>query len=141
MELRNAGSCASGLFQHNKSSQCYILTRFKGFVHEAWGLGHGNCFFPQIYMMVPQNNNVWQLLWYLYIDSTGEGSELYCYNTEGNRNSDLGQASCRMDMTQLEQQAYRGLLTLWGITLKVCEYVRVWYFKINCVIISDKLTN
>ena len=45
-----------------------------------------------------------------------EGSELYCYNTEGDRNLVVSQASCRMDVTRLEQR------TLWGITLKVYEY-------------------
>jgi hypothetical protein len=32
-----------------------------------------------------------------------EGSELYCYNSEGYTNSVVSQASCRMDVTQLEQ--------------------------------------
>ena len=32
-----------------------------------------------------------------------EGSELYCYNTEGERNSVVSQLTCRMDVTQLEQ--------------------------------------
>ena len=35
-----------------------------------------------------------------------EGTELYCHNTEGDRNSIVGHASCRMDVTRLEQRAY-----------------------------------
>ena len=35
-------------------------------------------------MMTPQNKNVRQLVWHLYyVDTAVEGSELYCYNTEG----------------------------------------------------------
>jgi hypothetical protein len=38
--------------------------------------------------MIPQNKNVRQLVWDLkYVDTAVEGSELYCYNTEGDRNS------------------------------------------------------
>ena len=29
---------------------------------------------------------------------------LYCYNTEGNRNSVVSQALCKMDVTQLEHE-------------------------------------
>ena len=32
-----------------------------------------------------------------------EGNELSYYNTEGDRNSVVSHASCRMDVTQLEQ--------------------------------------
>jgi hypothetical protein len=32
-------------------------------------------------MMIPQNKNGRQLVW--YEDTAVEGSELYCYNTEG----------------------------------------------------------
>jgi hypothetical protein len=28
-----------------------------------------------------------------------EGSEIYCYNTKGDRNSVISQLSCRMDVT------------------------------------------
>ena len=31
-----------------------------------------------------------------------EGSELYCYNIESDRNSVVSQASCRIDVTRLE---------------------------------------
>ena len=41
-----------------------------------------------------------------YIDTAVEGSELYFYNTEGNRNSVVSQASCRMVVTRLEPCAY-----------------------------------
>ena len=43
-----------------------------------------------------------QLVWHLYVDTAVEGSELYCYNTEGNRISVVSKASCRM----VEQCAY-----------------------------------
>ena len=42
--------------------------------------------------------------------STGvEGRELYCYNTEGDRNSVASQESCRMDVTRLEQRGIKGI--------------------------------
>ena len=57
---------------------------------------------------------------------------LYCYNTEGDRNSVVSHAQCRLDVSRLEQNSHmvfdtfrnvgRGLWTLWGITLKVYEY-------------------
>jgi hypothetical protein len=38
--------------------------------------------------MISQNKNVHQLVWHLqYVDTSVEGSELYCYNTEDDRNS------------------------------------------------------
>ena len=40
-----------------------------------------------------------------YVATVVEGSELHCYNTEGDRNSVVSQASCRMDVTRLEQRA------------------------------------
>ena len=46
-------------------------------------------------MMIPQNKNVCQLVCHLYLD-TAVGSEL-----EGDRNSILSQASCRMDVTRI----------------------------------------
>ena len=76
-------------------------------------------------MTIPQNKNVSQLVCnFYYVDTAVEGSELYCYNTEGDRNSVVSQASCRMDVTRLEQCAYSGLWMLWGISLKVYEYIR-----------------
>ena len=52
-------------------------------------------------MMMSQSKNVHQLVWHLrYIDTAVEGSELYFYNTEGNRNSVVSQVSCRMDVTR-----------------------------------------
>jgi hypothetical protein len=33
-----------------------------------------------------------------------KGSELYCYNTEGDRNSVVSQARCRIDVTRLEHE-------------------------------------
>jgi hypothetical protein len=39
------------------------------------------------------------------IDSTVEDSELYCYKIEDDSNSVVSQASCRLDVTRLEQRA------------------------------------
>ena len=73
-------------------------------------------------MMIPQNKNVRQLVWHMqYVDTAVKDSELYCYKTEGDINSFVSQASCRMDVTRLKQRAYSELWTLWGITLKVYE--------------------
>ena len=67
--------------------------------------------------MIPQNKNLRQLVWHLwYRDTAVEGNQLYCYNTEDDRNSVISQASCRMDVTRLEQrdvglpQAHCGIL-------------------------------
>ena len=49
------------------------------------------------------------------------GYELYCCNTEGDINSVVSQASCRMDVTRLHR-AYSGLWTLCRITSKIYEY-------------------
>ena len=95
--------------------------------------------------MIPQNKNVCQLVWH-YLDTAVEGSELYCYNTESDRNSVVSQASCRMDMTWLEQNSHMVKLVvfdnyhvvgsrMWslnGITLKVYEYTYEYgIFKIT----------
>ena len=40
------------------------------------------------------------------LDTAVEGSELYCYNTEGDINSAVSQAPCRMDLTRLEQPGF-----------------------------------
>ena len=49
---------------------------------------------PHNKTMVSQNKNVRQLVWHLkYVDSGVEGSEFYCYNTEGGINSIVSQAS------------------------------------------------
>jgi hypothetical protein len=72
--------------------------------------------------MIPQNKNVRQLVWHLYVDTAVGDSELYCYVTEGYRNSILSQASCRMDET-------RRLPHRWKQTVKLREIsVRVRYF-------------
>ena len=60
--------------------------------------------------MIPQNKNVRQLVWHLYVETAVESSDLYCYNTEGNRNSVVCQASCRM----VEQRAYIKIAVLRG---------------------------
>ena len=44
------------------------------------------------------------------LDTAVEHSQLYFYNREGDRNSVVSQASCRMDVTRLEQRAYINLL-------------------------------
>ena len=46
------------------------------------------------------------------VDTAVEDSDLYCYNTEDDRNSVVSQVSCRLDVNQLEQRAYSGLWTL-----------------------------
>ena len=52
--------------------------------------------------MTLQNENVRQLVWDLqYIDTAIEGSELYCYNIEGDTNSVVGQVSYRMYETHI----------------------------------------
>jgi hypothetical protein len=52
-------------------------------------------------MMIPQNKNVCQLLWHLYyVDTAVENSELYCYNTEGDRNSVKGVMQNGCDSTR-----------------------------------------
>ena len=53
-------------------------------------------------MMIPQNKDVRQLVWYLYVDTALESSELYLYNIEGDRNSVVSQKSRRMGVTRLE---------------------------------------
>ena len=70
-------------------------------------------------MMIPQNKNVRQLVWHVqYEYNKAEGCELYCDNTEGDRNSIVSQ-ECRIDVTRLEQRVYSGLWTFWGITVKL----------------------
>ena len=77
-------------------------------------------------MMVPQNKTVHQLVWHLYhVDTAVEGSELYCYNREDNRNSVLSQALCRMDVTHLEQHAYINIAVLQGRNARECHSVLV----------------
>ena len=44
-----------------------------------------------------------QIVWNLwYADIAVEGSELYCHKTEGNKNSDVSQVSCIMDVNRPE---------------------------------------
>ena len=63
-----------------------------------------------------------QLAWYLhYVDTAVEGSELYYYKTEGDKISDLSQASCRMDVTRLEQSAFIKRAVLEGRNAKECH--------------------
>jgi hypothetical protein len=55
-----------------------------------------------------------QLVWYLqYVETTAEDSELYCYNTEGDKNSVISQVSCRMDVTRLVQL---WIMEMWKFT-------------------------
>ena len=53
--------------------------------------------------------------------TTVEDSELYCYNTEGDRNSFVSQASCRMGVTRLEQLAYIKIAVLRGRNARECH--------------------
>ena len=70
-------------------------------------------------MMIPQNKNVCQLVWHLCVDTTVH--ELYWYNTEGDRNSVVSEASCRMDVTRLEQRAYIKIALLRGRNARECH--------------------
>ena len=47
-----------------------------------------------------------------YVETAVEGSEIYCCNTGGDRNSVVSQASCRMDVARLEQRAYINMAVL-----------------------------
>jgi hypothetical protein len=72
--------------------------------------------------MIPQNKNVHQLVWHLwYIDTAVESSELYCYNTEGSKNSVVSQTLCRMDVTRLEQHAYIKIAVVQGRNARKCH--------------------
>ena len=73
--------------------------------------------------MIPQNKNVRQLiLHFQYVDTSVEGSGLYCYNKECDKDSVVSHASSRMDVSRTEQRAYSGLWTLWGTTLKANQF-------------------
>ena len=67
-------------------------------------------------MMIPQNKNVRQL-----VCSAVEGRELHCYNTEGNRNSVVGQTKCKMDVIRLEQRAYIKIAAMRGRNARECH--------------------
>ena len=54
------------------------------------------------------------------LDTALEESELYYYNTEGDRNLVVSQASYRMDVTWLEQRAYIKITILWGRNAREC---------------------
>ena len=78
-------------------------------------------------MMMSQSKNVLQLVWHLrYIDTAVEGSELYFYNTEGNRNSVVSQALCKMDVTRLQQRAYMKIAVLQGRNVKRMVSLKLW---------------
>ena len=55
------------------------------------------------------------------VDTSVEGSELYCYTTEGNRSSVVSQASCRMDVIRLGQRAYSKVAVLRGRNARECH--------------------
>ena len=59
------------------------------------------------------------LVWHLYVDTAVEGTELYCYNTKGDRNSIVSQVSCSMNVTRLEQRAYIKIAVLRGSFYKL----------------------
>ena len=66
--------------------------------------------------------NVHQLVWHLsYIDSAVEGSYLYSYTTEGNRNLQLSQVLCRIDVTRLKQHAYIKIAVLQERNARECH--------------------
>jgi hypothetical protein len=76
--------------------------------------------------MIPQDKNVRQLAWHLWYV---EGSEIYCDNTEDDRNSVASQASCRMDVTRLEQCAYIKIAMMRGRNARECHSVLYCYNK------------
>ena len=68
----------------------------------GWGLSW-QIFFSSHLMMIPQSNNVLQLVRHIYyVDTAVQGINLHCYNTEGDRNSVASQSLCRLDVTRLE---------------------------------------
>ena len=71
-------------------------------------------------MIIPENKIVRQLVWHLYVDTAVEDSELFCYNTEGIRNSVVIQVSYTMGWTLLELQAETrlGKLTIYKILME-----------------------
>ena len=84
-----------------------------------------------------------QLVWHLwYVGPVVEVSDRYCCNTQGHRNAVVGQASCRMDVTRLEQRVYikiavlRGrnaTVSLWG-TMPFCTELspsQYYYFDVG----------
>ena len=81
------------------------------FIIRGLGIKSWQLFFPLHYMMIPINKECVPASMAL-VDNVVEGSELCYYNTEGNRNSVVSQASCRMDVTRLEQCAYSRLWML-----------------------------
>ena len=86
--------------------------------------------------MIPQNKNVYQLVWHLYhVDAAAEGSGLYCYNTEGGINSVVSQASYRMNVTRLEQRPYSGRFM--GLLLRSRSTIVFLKLPVR-VLISDK---
>ena len=70
--------------------------------------------------------NVRQLVCHLlYIDSTVEDNELCCYNTEGDRNSVVSQASWKMGWTLLELKV-ETVLTILGEDLHLQKIASKW---------------
>ena len=59
--------------------------------------------------MILKNRNV-----HLYVETEIEDSEFYCYNTKEDRSSVVSQASCKMDVSRLEQRAYIKIAVLRG---------------------------
>ena len=71
---------------------------------------------------MPQNKNVCQQVWHCSIHDTAvENSELYYYNTEGDRNSVVSEVLVSMDVTRLEQCAYIKIAVLRGINTRECH--------------------
>ena len=105
-------------------------------------------------MMIPQNKNERQLVWLLqYVETPVDGSELYCYSTEDNRNSVTSQTSYRMDVTRLEKIRHGEAGGIWrlphrwqGIVDALGDYFEgqlvrtstVFFQSLVCVVISDK---
>ena len=62
--------------------------------------------------LIPQNKNVCQLVWHLlHVCIAREDSGLHCHNKEGDRNSAISQASCRMDVTRRKAYLHQSKCT------------------------------
>ena len=59
---------------------------------------------------------------FYYVDTAVEISELYCYNTEGDRNSVVGQATCRMEVTPVPTEDWERLGGLPWRSMSTYEY-------------------
>ena len=90
-----------------------------------------------------------QLVWHWYdVETAVESSELNCYNTEGDKNSVVNQASSKTRWTILELQAETGIDLREALTevekwtlYAICHLI-IFYFKIRIIhTIQENLTS